>query len=58
MRRINPTDREEAEIEAGNKKEADKRQMGRNARIVNLSVRYLDRKDIGRFIRGVAWNYM
>ena len=32
--------------------------MERNARIVTLSVRYLDRKDKGRFARGVAWNYM
>ena len=54
----NPTDREIAEFEDGGQKQVEKRQMERNARISNISVRYADHGDKERLLRGIAWNYM
>ena len=53
-----PTDREIAEIEAGGKKDIERRQEGRNGRLATLEVRYGEGGDTQKLVRGVARNYM
>ena len=52
------TDRELAEIDGRLRKDVEKRQEDRAARLATIVARFADDGDIARLMRGIARNYM